>query len=54
MFTLFDMRNWYIIASDRDSTPKRIAIGNEVHVYLEGQPERRFSVTAAMTIVVVR
>lgn len=42
LFTLIDMRNWYVIANYRESKIKNINIGDHVDVYLLGHPDRRF------------
>jgi membrane fusion protein, multidrug efflux system len=42
IFTLIDMRTWYVIANYRESKLKAIRIGTPVDVYLMGHPERKF------------
>lgn len=43
LFTLIDMRNWYVIANYRESKIKNINIGDHVDVFLLGHPDRRFN-----------
>jgi membrane fusion protein, multidrug efflux system len=43
IFTLIDMRTWYVIANYRESKLKNIHIGTHVDVYLMGHPNRRFN-----------
>jgi multidrug efflux system membrane fusion protein len=45
IFTLLDMRNWYVIANYRESKLKYIQPGMHADLYLMGHPDRRFSGT---------
>lgn len=47
MFTLIDMRNWYVIANYRESRLKEIRPGRPVDVYVMGHPDRLFRGTVA-------
>ena len=42
MFTLIDMRTWYVIANYRESKLKHIHPGDRVDIYLMARPDRRF------------
>jgi multidrug efflux system membrane fusion protein len=42
LFTLIDMRAWYVIANYREAKLKNIALGAHVDVFLMGHPDRRF------------
>jgi multidrug efflux system membrane fusion protein len=43
MFTLIDMRVWYVIANYRESKLKNIPLGTHVDIYLLEHPNRRFN-----------
>lgn len=45
MFTLLDMRNWYVIANYRESKLRYMKPGMHADLYLMGHPDRRFSGT---------
>jgi multidrug efflux system membrane fusion protein len=47
MFTLIDMRNWYVIANYRETKLASIRPGRPVDVYLMGHPDRPFKGTVA-------
>ncbi len=42
IFTVIDTRNWYVIASYRESDLRFIRPGHHVDLYLMGDPSRRF------------
>jgi multidrug efflux system membrane fusion protein len=42
LFTLIDMRTWYVIANYREAKLKNIHLGTHVDVFLMGHPERKF------------
>ncbi len=42
LFTLIDMRTWYVIANYREAKLRNIHLGTHVDVFLMGHPERKF------------
>jgi multidrug efflux system membrane fusion protein len=45
MFTLLDMRNWFVIANYRESKLKYMKPGMHADIYLMGHPDHRYSGT---------
>jgi len=43
IFTIIDMRTWYVIANYREGKLRHIKIGNHVDVFLMGHPDRKFN-----------
>jgi multidrug efflux system membrane fusion protein len=42
VFTIVDTRAWYVMANFRETQLKQIAEGDEVEIYLQSQPGRRY------------